>query len=111
LAPRLLLSKAPSPPAIYTLSLHDALPIFRLAHRGALPLDDPAQDRAVARRRAGEGARHELRRIGQRRREHLRRPDGGAAGDPPLDRKSTRLNSSHVSTSYAVFSLKEKNRD
>src|SRR5438067_7154426 len=27
----------------------------------------------------------------------------------PQDRKSTRLNSSHVSTSYAVFCLKKKN--
>src|SRR5699024_12590168 len=28
-----------------------------------------------------------------------------------VDRKSTRLNSSHVSISYAVFCLKKKNRD
>src|SRR5699024_12651017 len=28
--------------------------------------------------------------------------------DPPGDRKSTRLNSSHVSISYAVFCLKKK---
>src|SRR5207249_10865375 len=28
----------------------------------------------------------------------------------PVDRKSTRLNSSHVSISYAVFCLKKKNR-
>src|SRR5438876_336493 len=28
-----------------------------------------------------------------------------------LDRKSTRLNSSHPSTSYAVFCLKKKNRE
>src|SRR5699024_11873594 len=28
----------------------------------------------------------------------------------PQDRKSTRLNSSHVSISYAVFCLKKKNR-
>src|SRR5438067_2765760 len=27
---------------------------------------------------------------------------------PPVDRKSTRLNSSHVSISYAVFCLKKK---
>src|SRR5207253_3675222 len=32
---------------------------------------------------------------------HFRRPD-------PEDRKSTRLNSSHVATSYAVFCLKKK---
>src|SRR5699024_11895450 len=29
---------------------------------------------------------------------------------PLLDRKSTRLNSSHVSISYAVFCLKQKNK-
>src|SRR3712207_7363273 len=29
---------------------------------------------------------------------------------PPLDRKSTRLNSSHANISYAVFCLKKKNR-
>src|SRR3712207_7037775 len=34
--------------------------------------------------------------------------DGGAAG---VDRKSTRLNSSHANISYAVFCLKKKNID
>src|SRR5690242_21103019 len=29
-------------------------------------------------------------------------------GDEPVDRKSTRLNSSHMSISYAVFCLKKK---
>src|SRR2546430_2782463 len=32
----------------------------------------------------------------------------GALGDPPQDRKSTRLNSSHSQISYAVFCLKKK---
>src|SRR4051812_49787147 len=42
-------------------------------------------------------------------------PDAGGlvlvvgAGTPPEDRKSTRLNSSHMSISYAVFCLKKKN--
>src|SRR2546427_12063709 len=65
---------------IYTLSLHDALPICR-----------------PRRQRAGAGA-------------------GPGAGPPPrargreeqLDRKSTRLNSSHSQISYAVFCLKKK---
>src|SRR5699024_4182929 len=36
---------------------------------------------------------------------------GGGGADPVhLDRKSTRLNSSHVSISYAVFCLKKKNK-
>src|SRR5690348_17488767 len=65
---------------IYTLSLHDALPIFR----------DP---RAARARRAVEG-KHE-----RGGREHGR-----------TDRKSTRLNSSHPSISYAVFCLKKKKK-
>src|SRR5215510_15778104 len=34
--------------------------------------------------------------------------DPGCAPTPPPDRKSTRLNSSHVAISYAVFCLKKK---
>src|SRR5699024_12567655 len=34
----------------------------------------------------------------------------GHAGDERRDRKSTRLNSSHVSISYAVFCLKKKTK-
>src|SRR3712207_6999605 len=34
----------------------------------------------------------------------------GVLVDAPLDRKSTRLNSSHANISYAVFCLKKKNR-
>src|SRR5690625_6233109 len=36
---------------------------------------------------------------------------GHAAHRPGRDRKSTRLNSSHVAISYAVFCLKKKNID
>src|SRR2546430_13602293 len=61
---------------IYTLSLHDALPILR-------------QTRAMF--EAGGWHVIELR-WGRR-----------------LDRKSTRLNSSHSQISYAVFCLKKKN--
>src|SRR5437660_6150624 len=40
-----------------------------------------------------------------------RHPDRAPAPAPPRpDRKSTRLNSSHVAISYAVFCLKKKNR-
>src|SRR5207249_8175417 len=38
----------------------------------------------------------------------IRTPIAGSLGPIPLDRKSTRLNSSHVSISYAVFCLKKK---
>src|SRR5258708_27433116 len=66
---------------IYTLSLHDALPISRRGRR-----------RRLLRQRA--------RRFARRR----SRARGG-----PRDRKSTRLNSSHQIISYAVFCLKKKN--
>src|SRR5437868_10666307 len=49
--------------------------------------------------------------IDERHTQHQDQGDGKARG---LDRKSTRLNSSHVSISYAVFCLKKKkkqNRD
>src|SRR3712207_8433839 len=43
----------------------------------------------------------------------VRREPGRVAGDLvvlPLDRKSTRLNSSHANISYAVFCLKKKKK-
>src|SRR3712207_7169864 len=80
---------------IYTLSLHDALPISDHAP-GLAPADGV------------EGA-PELGRDPRVRRvpEHAGAP---AAADLPrhLDRKSTRLNSSHANISYAVFCLKKK---
>src|SRR5438876_7409704 len=39
---------------------------------------------------------------------HLRRRRARARGGKGRDRKSTRLNSSHPSTSYAVFFMKKK---
>src|SRR5690349_22075849 len=72
---------------IYTLSLHDALPIS-----GAAPLQR-------ARGRVAAGARSHPPRGGWER---------APAATRPRDRKSTRLNSSHVEISYAVFCLKKK---
>src|SRR5260221_4387423 len=66
---------------IYTLSLHDALPISPAAGVPPRLLD----------------ARRSQRRVGSRR--------GARRG---ADRKSTRLNSSHTVISYAVFCLKKK---
>src|SRR6266487_5683720 len=43
------------------------------------------------------------------RRAHIDARAGGGTGRIPRDRKSTRLNSSHPSISYAVFCLKKKN--
>src|SRR3712207_8912129 len=98
----------PATTEIYTLSLHDALPIaghqpgplqvgdrgvpgvgpgladLRPAHEAARPIAVPAarvaQERLVGHRRV------------------------------PADRKSTRLNSSHANISYAVFCLKKKTK-
>src|SRR5699024_11233630 len=63
---------------------------------------------------------HQLRHAVQRREEpdedehraapHERGARSSSDGDGAQDRKSTRLNSSHVSISYAVFCLKKKNR-
>src|SRR5438128_9858986 len=63
--------------------------------------------RSVARRLTPlRGAR---RRGGHRR--QAGRMDGNARRDGARDRKSTRLNSSHGSISYAVFCLKKKKSD
>src|SRR2546429_3619358 len=72
---------------IYTLSLHDALPISR-------PLIGRARGRML----------EEQRRPTEEQR-HADDEDGGE------DRKSTRLNSSHGYISYAVFCLKKKKHD
>src|SRR6266852_8063310 len=64
----------PATTEIYTLSLHDALPIHLGVYR----------------------AREDVKAVGH--------------GHPPIDRKSTRLNSSHGSISYAVFCLKKKKK-
>src|SRR3712207_7822804 len=84
---------------IYTLSLHDALPISRgRPHRRRTP--------PGTRRRAADLDRVRHRR-GRRR--HRRRRRGGPV-HPRRDRKSTRLNSSHANISYAVFCLKKKKK-
>src|SRR3712207_7957020 len=81
---------------IYTLSLHDALPIWcdRRDERGARLARHPC--RAALR---PPGAALHVHADLRRRADVLQR-----------DRKSTRLNSSHANISYAVFCLKKKNR-
>src|SRR5437868_10340809 len=73
----------PAPTEIYTLSLHDALPIFLLALPLAAVLAFPAFAQTTS----------------------------STQDQSTTDRKSTRLNSSHVSISYAVFCLKKKKED
>src|SRR5438034_7737119 len=88
---------APAPPAIYTLSLHDALPISA----------------TIAAARPGAAVVPTLQEIAAGR--HLSTLAFSEAGSrshfwAPIDRKSTRLNSSHTVISYAVFCLKKKKK-
>src|SRR3712207_8246194 len=74
---------------IYTLSLHDALPIS--------PLSITTRPPGASRRPSRDST-----------------PSTSAVailygGSANIDRKSTRLNSSHANISYAVFCLKKKN--
>src|SRR3712207_8130047 len=80
---------------IYTLSLHDALPIS-----AARPLAGDPRPRPSRHPDGGEHSDPRRARGGR-----------GRAGPEPgggQDRKSTRLNSSHANISYAVFCLKKK---
>src|SRR5690348_18038662 len=79
----------PPPTENYTLSLHDALPIFSQT--------TPRRSRSARTLQGGNRA-------------PPARSCGCAVHHHPAarDRKSTRLNSSHPSISYAVFCLKQK---
>src|SRR5438477_9633360 len=68
---------------IYTLSLHDALPISPSPSTNEMPAVTWSTIRGVC-------------------------PGASSTTEPFSDRKSTRLNSSHMSISYAVFCLKKK---
>src|SRR5206468_12232534 len=89
-----------STPAIYPLSLHDALPIFihDLPDRFLLMNGDVLTDLSF--RRFYDS--------------HVAGAGDMAVVKPPKrqvgDRKSTRLNSSHDQISYAVFCLKKKKK-
>src|SRR5438105_13804103 len=76
--------------ALYTLSLHDALPICAAAAAGGCRVD---ADRGGSRADQGTDG------VG---------PAGVREVQLHQDRKSTRLNSSHEWTSYAVFCWKKK---
>src|SRR3712207_7058395 len=58
----------------------------------------------------GDGQDERVTAVGELVDRRPRRPVDGALGEPrpDLDRKSTRLNSSHANISYAVFCLKKK---
>src|SRR5438128_9031909 len=76
-----------SPIKLYTLSLHDALPI---STRSRSRHTRPRRPRSLLPTRSNIG--------------------GDRARATIVDRKSTRLNSSHGSISYAVFCLKKKKK-
>src|SRR5437773_9075427 len=85
-----LFFNVPATSEISTLSLHDALPIYRVDRllEELAGFGEPAQEQA-----GHTAVEQHGRRFGRRL----------------PDRKSTRLNSSHITISYAVFCLKKKN--
>src|SRR3712207_8923890 len=80
---------------IYTLSLHDALPILLSSRTSSLC-------------RCGSSSRSPG--TNGSVRESVVRPPKGDRVALARDRKSTRLNSSHANISYAVFCLKKKKK-
>src|SRR3989442_8084653 len=81
---------------IYTLSLHDALPISSAG-------EGTPQRKTVRTKQQPSPSSAWL--SGD-----LLLVTGAPGGDGLVDRKSTRLNSSHVRISYAVFCLKKKKK-
>src|SRR3712207_8403162 len=82
---------------IYTLSLHDALPIFEAkTYPERL---DVTNAQGIAEFMGHVAEKHK----------HTNILINNAGYRFGLDRKSTRLNSSHANISYAVFCLKKKN--
>src|SRR5690606_42039134 len=94
---------------ISRLSLHDALPILltglSVERRRRLVRNDEPR---LVHQCAGDGDTLLLaaRQLGRKFVHVLLEPDGGE--ELARDRKSTRLNSSYVKISYAVFCLKKK---
>src|SRR2546427_185128 len=92
---------------IYTLSLHDALPIWRGPQAGLYR--GPQRHRADLPGRAVRWRPHRARAdvAGRQNTLYRRWPDlrgvRAAPAERAPDRKSTRLNSSHSQISYAVF--------
>src|SRR5258707_8601693 len=88
---------------IYTLSLHDALPIF-----GEVQSPRHAGQRADQAAQNDEWIEPALKVDDE---QEVNEGDGHHETDTEAeDRKSTRLNSSHANISYAVFCLKKKKK-
>src|SRR5687768_18078824 len=84
---------------IYTLSLHDALPISATSMGGSRTPPSPSRNRKQHVEQDIRVKPGEVRKVN----------DGD--GERAEDRKSTRLNSSHGYISYAVFCLKKKKKN
>src|SRR5205814_10459998 len=104
----LIISQATSTTAISTLSLHDALPIYP----DAQPIELTGLRERDAHVEASLTAERRQQRVRPLAFEDLQ---DGCRGEQILererDRKSTRLNSSHLGISYAVFCLKKKKKN
>src|SRR3712207_8924638 len=87
---------------IYTLSLHDALPIFL-----AGPSGSASWSHSTTNGSSRKLSKKSLRLRPVRSSTFVETPAPTLARPSP-DRKSTRLNSSHANISYAVFCLKKK---
>src|SRR5207248_6530675 len=97
---------APPTPEIYTLSLHDALPIFHGPVRPNVQVDLPALEAGLT--RVLDAVAVQVVELLPADREVVEVPEIDGLVLPAQDRKSTRLNSSHRTISYAVFCLKKK---
>src|SRR5699024_12031783 len=93
--------------AIYSLSLHDALPISELAQKAveAIKKQSEQKEKSKAEVPSIEGPVQ----LGKKISSDQEITQMINITEEERDRKSTRLNSSHVSISYAVFCLKKKN--
>src|SRR5690606_39886694 len=99
-----------APTHLYSPSLHDALPISRISSDELVVRNDPTLSARVKRGLVGRGARCAPSAAEERDGPSFsfeRRPALVTHPAPGMtkarDRKSTRLNSSHVKISYAVF--------
>src|SRR5437879_7604124 len=98
-----------APAVIYTLSLHDALPILELRRRNYIPPSAMPHNTTagwtIAPHVGWTYDSGEFAKLTDRALELADWP-----GFQKRDRKSTRLNSSHRCISYAVFCLKKKTK-
>src|SRR5207245_10518172 len=94
---------------VYRLSLHDALPIFAVLGAGAGHVVE-GQPRQAAHGVVDGGVHHARRRDGREARRRAWCTPPSTTPCAACDRKSTRLNSSHGSISYAVLCFNKRHK-